>query len=87
MTGVQTCALPILETAKERRADGIVYIQTKFCDPEEFDYVPMKKACEEADIPLLMIEVDRQMTQFEQARTAISAFVEILRAGTLPSLG
>ncbi len=77
----------LVETAKERRADGIVYIQTKFCDPEEFDYVPMKKACEEADIPLLMIEVDRQMTQFEQARTAISAFVEILRAGTLPSLG
>lgn len=69
----------LIETAKERNADGILYIQTKFCDPEEFDYVPMKKACEEAGLPLLMIETDRQMNQFEQARTAILTFAEILR--------
>jgi len=69
----------LISTAKERKADGILYIQTKFCDPEEFDYVPMKKACEEAGLPLLMIETDRQMSQMEQARTAILTFTEILR--------
>lgn len=70
----------IVEQARENKVDGIVYIQTKFCDPEEFDYVPMKKACEEAGIPLLMIEVDRQMNNFEQARTALQTFSEVLKS-------
>lgn len=69
----------IVETVKERKADGILYVQTKFCDPEEFDYVPLKQACEANDIPLLMVEVDRQMGSLEQVKTAVLTFSEILK--------
>ena len=29
---------------------------TKFCDPEEFDYVPIKRACDKAGLMHLNIE-------------------------------
>ena len=60
--------------AKEAGADGVIWVGTKFCDPEEFDYVPVKNVLDEAGIPVLTIEVDRQMVNFEQIRTAAEAF-------------
>lgn len=68
----------IVDTAKERGAKGVVVAMTKFCDPEEFDYVMIKKACEAADIPVTQIEVDRQMKQFEQIRTNLETFRDMV---------
>lgn len=68
----------ILDMARKRGAKGIIVILTKFCDPEEFDYVFIKRACEEAGIPITLIEIDRQMVQYEQARTNIETFCGIL---------
>ncbi len=67
----------IIEQAKNHNADGVIVLMTKFCDPEEFDYVPIKRACEAAGIPHLNIEVDRQMVNYEQAKTMIQAFKEM----------
>ncbi|KNZ41618.1 2-hydroxyacyl-CoA dehydratase subunit D [Acetobacterium bakii] len=61
------------------QARGVIFVMTKFCDPEEFDYVIIKKACAEKNIPLLLIEIDRQMTNYEQVRTAVETFKEILK--------
>lgn len=68
----------IVDTAKERGAEGVVVVMTKFCDPEEFDYPIIKKACEEAGIPVALVEVDRQMIQFEQIRTNLETFRDML---------
>lgn len=68
----------IVQLAKERNAKGVLVVLTKFCDPEEFDYALIKKACEAADIPLALVEIDRQMVQFEQVRTNIQTFCEML---------
>jgi len=68
----------IVDMAKERKADGIIFVMTKFCDPEEYDYPQMKKDFEEAGIPHVLIETDMQMKNYEQARTAIQAFSETL---------
>ncbi len=68
----------IVDTAKERNAKGVVVVMTKFCDPEEFDYVMIKKACEAADMPLALVEVDRQMVHFEQVRTNLETFRDML---------
>lgn len=68
----------IVDTAKARGAKGVVVAMTKFCDPEEFDYVMIKKACEAADIPVTQIEVDRQMKQFEQIRTNLETFRDMV---------
>ena len=68
----------IVSDAKEAGAQGVVVLLTKFCDPEEFDYPLIKRACSEADIPCVLIEIDRQMVNYEQARTAIETFKELL---------
>ncbi len=68
----------IIEEAKKKRADGIVVLMTKFCDPEEFDYVPIKRAADEAGIPHINIEVDRQMKNYQQANTMLQTFADLL---------
>ena len=45
----------------------------------EFDYVMIKKACESADLPLTLVEVDRQMVRFEQVRTNLETFRDLLK--------
>lgn len=67
----------ITEEAKKQGA-GVVVVLTKFCDPEEFDYPLIKKSCEAAGVPVLLIEVDRQMENFEQARTMVETFKDLL---------
>ena len=69
----------IVDTARMRGAKGVLVVLTKFCDPEEFDYVMIKKACESAEIPLTLVEVDRQMVQFEQVRTNLETFRDLLK--------
>ena len=68
----------MVDVAKERGAKGVLVIMTKFCDPEEFDYVPIKKACEANGLSCVLIEVDRQMDQFEQIRTNLETFRDML---------
>jgi len=68
----------IVETAKAVGAKGVLVVLTKFCDPEEFDYPLIKKACEAEGIHVILVEVDRQMVSFEQARTMIETFKDMM---------
>ena len=68
----------IANLAKDNQADGVIYCQMKFCDPEEFDYPWVKKACDAVDVPVLNLEVDQLVQSTEQARTRIQAFHEVL---------
>ena len=68
----------LVDIVKASGAQGVVFVMTKFCDPEEYDFVPVKKALADAGIPLLQIEVDQQMKNYEQARSAIETFVDIM---------
>lgn len=70
----------LVDTAKNTDAKGILMVMTKFCDPEEFDYVLIKKACDAASIPCIQIEVDRQMVNYEQAKTMIQTFTEMIES-------
>lgn len=70
----------IVDMVKKYEADGILVVLTKFCDPEEFDYPLIKKACEAENIPVLLIEVDRQMTNYEQARTMLEGWKDLFLA-------
>ena len=69
----------LVQLVKDSRADGVLWVMTKFCDPEEFDFVPVRRLLDEAGIPVLSVEVDQQMVNFEQARSAIETFADILR--------
>lgn len=68
----------IADLATQNKADGVVYCQMKFCDPEEFDYPFVKQACDASGVPLLNLEVDQLTETAGQARTRIQAFAEML---------
>ena len=68
----------IVEEARRFNADAVLVVLTKFCDPEEFDYPLIRKACEKAEIPCILVEVDRQMTNYEQARTMIESLSDMV---------
>lgn len=68
----------IVNLAKSKDAKGAVIFMTKFCDPEEFDYVFIKRALDSAEIPSALVEVDRQMVNYEQAKTIIQTFGEMI---------
>ncbi|MDR0852863.1 MAG: 2-hydroxyacyl-CoA dehydratase family protein [Clostridiales Family XIII bacterium] len=68
----------IIDLVKKTGADAVFFNQLKFCDPEEFDWPIIKKELEAAKIPTLYIETEQQMDSFEQTRTRLQAFAEII---------
>lgn len=68
----------VVNLVKENQAAGLLMIMTKFCDPEEFDYVFVKKLCDEQGISMISVEVDRQMVHYEQAATMIESWKEMM---------
>ncbi len=70
----------IVNMVKKNGAQGVVYLLTKFCDPEEFDAPVVRKILDKAGIPSITIEVDQQTKSYEQARTALQTFADVLAA-------
>ncbi len=68
----------VVELARASQAQGVVLLLAKFCDPEEFDAPLVKAACQQAGIPFLQIEVDQSTETYEQARTQLEAFADLL---------
>ena len=68
----------LIEAAKAHDADGVILCQMKFCDPEEFDYPILYPALDAAGVRNLMIEVDLEATSFEQIKTRLQTFTEII---------
>ena len=66
------------DEARARGARGVLIVMTKFCDPEEFDYPLLKRTCEAAGLAVATVEVDRQIVSYEQARTVIETFRDLL---------
>lgn len=69
----------IIDLVEENKADGVIIVHTKFCDPEEYDIPIIKKTLEEKNIPILVIEVDKQVRNYGQAATAVQSFQEMIR--------
>ena len=68
----------IIDAVKKYGADAVVVCMMKFCDPEEFDYPILLQEFEAAGVKSLYIEVDQESTAFEQVKTRIQTFAEIL---------
>ena len=68
----------IIEACKKYGADAVIVAMMKFCDPEEFDYPILIQEFAAAGIPNLQIEIDQESTAFEQVKTRIQTFAEIL---------
>ena len=50
----------------------------KFCDPEEYDQPYYEADLRQSGIPFLTIEIDQQNASYEQIRTRVQTFCEML---------
>ena len=68
----------LIDMVKGKGADAVVVMMMKFCDPEEYDYPIYKAELAEAGVPELYLEIDQQLATFEQIRTRVQSFTEML---------
>jgi len=68
----------LLEKVKENRADGVIFLFLKFCDPHGFDYPYMKEMLDKEGIPSIMFEIEDQLSSEGQLRTRCEAFLEMI---------
>jgi benzoyl-CoA reductase subunit C len=74
--GRQHRADGLVEKVRRSRADAVVFMPAKFCEPALFDYVLQKQGLERAGIPHLLVEFEEKMWTFERTRNEIETFVE-----------
>lgn len=74
----KTHADKVARIATEHGAKGVVLLLAKFCDPEEFDAPFVVNACKDAGVRTVTIEIDQSAESYEQARTQLETFAELL---------
>ncbi|NQU08368.1 MAG: 2-hydroxyacyl-CoA dehydratase [Candidatus Abyssubacteria bacterium] len=69
----------ILEGMRECRAESLIFVIQKFCDPHLAEQPPLGKALKEAGIPNMVIETEHRIGPGrEQIRTRVQGFLEML---------
>ena len=66
----------LIEKVRRSRADAVIFMPAKFCEPALFDYVLMKQGLERAGIPHLIVDFEEKMWTFERTRNEVETFVE-----------
>lgn len=68
----------LIGMCKDTGATGVIACMMKFCDPEEYDFPIYQRALKKEHIPTLFVEIDQQNEGYEQARTRIQTFAEMI---------
>lgn len=67
----------MLEVAARARVQGVLVFLQKFCDPHEYDYPLIERKLREAELPVLLCDVDNDFSE-GQVLTRVQAFLELL---------
>jgi benzoyl-CoA reductase subunit C len=77
-TGITSRGDDLVSRVAESRAQGVIFLLLKFCDPHAFDYPFLKARLAEVGIPSLLMELEEQSVSQGQFRTRCEAFLEML---------
>ncbi|MFA7464300.1 MAG: 2-hydroxyacyl-CoA dehydratase family protein [Syntrophales bacterium] len=78
--GLSSRGLRLVRMAKEKKADGVIFVLLKFCDPHAFDYPYIKELLDREGIPNLLVEIEEQPPSEGQLRTRFETFMEMIQA-------
>ncbi|MES2483286.1 MAG: 2-hydroxyacyl-CoA dehydratase family protein [Pseudomonadota bacterium] len=68
----------LLKAVAESRAQGLIILMAKFCEPHMFFYPEIKEAFDKHGIPHLLVETEHEGVALESLKTRVDAFVEIV---------
>jgi bzd-type benzoyl-CoA reductase N subunit len=68
----------LLQRVEEARAQAVVFLLLKFCDPHAFDYPYLKDRLAKRKIPSLLLEIEPGSMPLGALETRLKAFIETL---------
>jgi len=68
----------LVAKVRRNRAQAVILLIAKFCEPAYFDYVLYKRELEAAGLPHLLVEFEEKMFTFERLQNEVETFVESL---------
>ena len=68
----------IVRMVRESKADGVVFLLLKFCDPHAFDYPYIKDMLDKENIPCMLLDMEEQLPAEGQLQTRFETFIQIL---------
>jgi benzoyl-CoA reductase/2-hydroxyglutaryl-CoA dehydratase subunit BcrC/BadD/HgdB len=68
----------LLGAMDRSKAEGMIVLMAKFCEPHMYYYPQIKEAFEAHGVPHLLIETEHEMSSLEAVRTRIETFLEIV---------
>lgn len=71
-------AAHMVRNFRETKADAVIFMAAKFCEPALFDYALYRRAFEEQKIPHLFLEFEEKAWIYDRARSEVETFVESL---------
>jgi benzoyl-CoA reductase subunit C len=69
----------LLRAVTDERAQGVIVLMPKFCEPHMLYYPELKKAFDAHAVPHLLIETEHEGLALESVRVRVEAFVETVR--------
>jgi benzoyl-CoA reductase subunit C len=72
----QPKAAHLIDKVRRFKADAVIILSAKFCEPALFDYVLYRKALDEAGIPHLALEFEEKSWVFDRLTGEVETFVE-----------
>jgi benzoyl-CoA reductase subunit C len=68
----------LADKVRSTRAEAVIFLIAKFCEPAYFDFVLFKKKVDEMGLPHLLLEFEEKLFTFDRLRTEVETFVESL---------
>lgn len=69
----------LLAAMERERADGMIVLMAKFCEPHMYYYPEVKEAFEKKGVPHLLIETEHEAMALEGLKTRVETFLEIVK--------
>ncbi len=76
--GLTTRADHLISLVNNTRADGVLFVMLKFCDPHAFDYPYLKECLDAKGIKSMALEMDDGHRNQGQISTRIETFIQML---------
>lgn len=69
-------AAGLVGSARAHKADAVIFLGAKFCEPGLFDYALYRRALDQEGMPHLFLEFEEKMWMYDKIRTEVETFVE-----------
>lgn len=76
----------LIELARKRKADGIIFAAPSFCDPALFDVPILQKVCDDANLRHISFQYSENTGQYKVIKEQVGAFSDSIKLWEEPAI-